>query len=204
MTAREPLLNPVPIRTLRPTQITVGLREVAQKREEWRRRKAEKGAEFLGRHMIPVVLGPKQRPYVIDHHHLCRALMDEGVDDILVDVVADLRALTKASFWVFMDSRGWCHPYDGQGRRRDFDDIPTAIAGMDDDPYRSLAGALRRSGGFAKETTPFSEFIWADFLRRRIRARRLREDFDAALAQALSLARSREADYLPGWCGTIG
>jgi hypothetical protein len=201
MTAREPLLIPVPIKTLRPTQITLGLREVEQKRKEWRQRKADKGAKFLGDHMIPVIWGPKNLHYVIDHHHLCRALMDEGVEDILVNVVADVRALTKASFWVFLDNRDWCHPYDAEGRRRDFDDIPTAIAKMDDDPYRSLAGELRRSGGFAKDATPFSEFIWADFLRRRIKAKRVREDFDAALAQAFKLSKTKDADYLPGWCG---
>jgi hypothetical protein len=204
MSNREPLLNPVPLKTLRPTQITIGLREVDEKRKEWRRRAADKGAKFLGHHMIPVVLGPKERHYVIDHHHLCRALIDEGVDDILVNVVADVRALTKASFWVFMDNKGWCHPYDEQGRRRDFEAIPTAIAGMGDDPYRSLAGELRRSGGFAKDATPFSEFIWADFLRRRIKAARVREDFDAALARALTLSKGKDADYLPGWCGPSG
>ena len=34
----EPLLHPVEIATLRPTQMTVGYREVARKRVEWRRR----------------------------------------------------------------------------------------------------------------------------------------------------------------------
>src|SRR3974377_1798791 len=37
-----------------------------------------------------------------------------------------------------------------------------------DDPFRSLAGELRRAGGFAKDTTPFSEFLWPDFLRRQM------------------------------------
>jgi hypothetical protein len=46
--------------------------------------------------------------------------------------------------------------------------IPKSIKGLDDDPFRSLAGELRSAGGFAKDTTPFSEFLWADFLRRRI------------------------------------
>src|SRR5690242_21589330 len=40
---------------------------------------------FLGQHMIPVVLGPKARSYVIDHHHLARALHDEGVPHVLTD-----------------------------------------------------------------------------------------------------------------------
>jgi hypothetical protein len=59
MAAREPLLNPIRIKDLRPTQITVGFREVAEKRRQWREQSGDKGAEFLGRHMVPVVLGPK-------------------------------------------------------------------------------------------------------------------------------------------------
>jgi hypothetical protein len=43
------------------------------------------------------------------------------------------------------------------------------MAKLIDDPFRSLAGELRRAGGFAKDTTPFSEFLWADFLRRRVK-----------------------------------
>ena len=206
MSFREPLLNPVPISTLRPTQMTVGYREVEQKRQDWRKRASAQadgkdGAEFLGTHMIPVVLGPKDRHYILDHHHLCRALHEEGVEDILVNVVADLRGLTKSSLWVYLDNRGWCHPYGADGRRRDFDDIPANVSKLADDPYRSLAGELRRSGGFAKDTTPFSEFIWADFLRRRIKAKLVEDDFQAALKRAEAMASSKDASYLPGWCG---
>ena len=203
MSSREPLLKPVPIASLRPTQITVGYREVAQKRRGWRGKSDDKGALFLGSHMIPVLMGPKERPYVIDHHHLVRALLDEGVEDILVNVVADLRALSRDEFWVLADNHGWCHPYDAAGQRREFADIPASIAGLKDDPFRSLAGALRRAGGFAKDTTPFSEFIWADFLRRRIAGKAVADDFDSALANALVLARSETAGHLPGWCGPI-
>lgn len=206
MTFRDPLLSPVPIADLRPTQITVGYREVAEKRAEWRRRAesrpdGEKGARFLGTHMIPVILGPKGRHYILDHHHLCRALQEEGVQDILVNVMSDLSGLTKAALWVYLDNRGWCHPYDSKGERRHFDDIPSSVAKMTDDPYRSLAGEVRRAGGYAKDTTPFSEFIWADFLRRRIKPKLLDEDFEGALKRALSLAAGKDADYLPGWCG---
>ena len=201
MSTREPLLAPVPIAELRPTQVTVGLREVREKRREWRAREGEDGAEFLGRHMIPVLKGPKGRLHVIDHHHLVRALLEAGVEHVLTDVVADLSALGKHEFWVFCDNRGWCHPYDADGERVGFGHIPHAVADMPDDPYRSLAGSLRRAGGFAKDTTPFSEFIWADFLRRRVKRRLVDDDFAAAAAEALSLARSPEAGHLPGWCG---
>jgi hypothetical protein len=72
---------------------------------------------------------------------------------------------------------------------------------LKDDPFRSLAGELRRAGGFAKDTTPFSEFLWADFLRRRIPRRRVDKNFSAAVRQAMKLAKAQEAHYLPGWCG---
>jgi hypothetical protein len=201
MNTREPVLNPVRIRSLKPTQMTLGIREVNEKRREWRERGGDKGAEYLGKHMIPVVIGPKERRYLIDHHHLARALEEEGVEDVLVDVVADLSTLAKQEFWVFLDNRAWCHPYDAEGRRRDFDAIPTTVAEMADDPYRSLAGELRQAGGYAKDATPFSEFIWADFLRRRIKRKAVEKDFEASLKRALALAKAEAASYLPGWCG---
>jgi hypothetical protein len=60
---------------------------------------------------------------------------------------------------------------------------------------------LRRVGGFAKDTTPFSEFLWADFLRRRIKQKIVQQDFEHAMELAMKLAKSMDADFLPGWCG---
>lgn len=201
MSRREPVLNPVAIKSLHPTQITVGYREVAEKRREWRERSDRKGSEYLGRHMIPIVWGPKDRAYILDHHHLCRALLEEGVEEILVDAVLDLRALGAHEFWTYLDNRAWCHPYDEAGDRTPFKAIPGKVANLADDPYRSLAGELRRAGGFAKDIAPFSEFIWADYLRRRIKKKLVEEDFGAALTRALKLSKTEAASYLPGWCG---
>jgi hypothetical protein len=203
MQVREPVLKPVPIDGLRPTQMTVGMREVDEKRRRWREHKAKKKSEFLGSHMIPVILGPKERHYVIDHHHLARALLDEGQDKVVTTVVADLRTLDRDAFWVVLDNRGWCHPYDQDGVRRDFSDIPSAISDLRDDPFRSLAGELRRLGGYSKETVPFSEFLWADFLRRRLKRKSVERDFTAEVEKAMRLAKSPEANYLPGWCGPV-
>lgn len=198
---REPVLEPVPIAQLRPTQMTVGLREVEERREHWRARKPGDDNAYFAKHMIPVVLGPKNRHYVVDHHHLACALMAEGVTEIFVVTLARLHKLDQDAFWVVLDNRGWMHPFDARGRRRPYDEIPRSLRDMVDDPFRSLAGALRRAGGYAKDTTPFSEFLWADFLRRRIKTRQVDGDFEAALRAAVKLAKSREAAYLPGWCG---
>ena len=200
-TVREPLLKTVAILDLRPTQITVGMREVKAKRKHWRDENRKKGEEFLGKHMIPVILGPKHRHYVIDHHHLARALHDEGVKDVAVTVIANLGKLDSDSFWFVMDNRDWTHLFDANGRRRFYGDLPKSVDKLVDDPFRSLAGELRRAGGFAKDTTPFSEFLWADFLRRRMKRKTVETDFDHALEKALQLAKSVDANYLPGWCG---
>ena len=200
---REPALRPISIASLRPTQITIGMREVEDKRKQWRKYKAKKRSEFLGRHMIPVIWGPKDRHYIVDHHHLARALHEEGQEDVLVVIVADLRKLDRDAFWTVLDHHAWVHPYDTEGRRRDYQQIPKSVSELEDDPFRSLAGALRRVGGFAKDTTPFSEFLWADFLRRRLKRKSLESDFNSALKKALTLAKSSEANYLPGWCGPV-
>lgn len=198
---REPILKPIKIADLRPTQITVGMREVNAKRKAWREKKRKKGGEFLGKHMIPVILGPNDRHYVIDHHHLARALHAEGVIDVLVTVVANLSMVDRDTFWTVLDNRSWMHPFDENGNRRGYKEIPKSVNDLVDDPFRSLAGELRRLGGFAKDTTPFSEFLWADFLRRRIKRKLIETDFDRALTTALKSAKSQDAVYLPGWCG---
>ena len=150
---REPVLQPVSIESLRPTQITVGMREVEEERKRLRKQKPQKIGSFIGHHMIPVVLGPKKRHYVIDHHHLSLALHKEGLRDVLVTVVLDLSALDPDAFWTVLDHKSLVYPFDAQGRRRDFADIPKTVMQLKDDPFRSLAGELRRAGGFAKDTT---------------------------------------------------
>jgi hypothetical protein len=148
-TVREPTLKPVLITSLRPTQITVGMREVKAKRKRWREKAKDttKGGEFLGKHMIPVVLGPKERHYIVDHHHLARALHDEGVKNIVVTIVANLSELEPDAFWFVLDNRNWMHPFDDWGHRRGYKDIPKSVSDLVDDPFRSLAGELRRAGG---------------------------------------------------------
>lgn len=191
----------ISIEDLRPTQTTVGFREVEAKRREWREADEKKRSRLLRHHVIPAVIGPKDRPYIVDHHHFARALLEEKAGCVAVYVRADLSNLPKSEFWTFLDNSAWCHAYDAEGRRCELDDIPKHLADLADDPYRSLVGALIRRGGCAKSPTPFFEFLWADFLRRRIEPKALKHDFDAAVGEALTLAKSDQARSLPGWSG---
>ena len=147
------------------------------------------------------MVGPKGRYYIVDHHHFTKALLDEKAPLIAIYVIADLESLAKDEFWTFLDNSDWCHAYDAEGKRRALADIPKSLTELTDDPYRSLVGELIRAGGCAKNSTPFFEFLWADFLRRRVKQTLVEKDFSSALVKAIDLAKSIDAKSLPGWSG---
>jgi hypothetical protein len=179
-----------PIRLIRPTQATVGFDEVAAKRRRYR---AAWGAgtheNFLDR-AFPVLVGPEGELFALDGHHWMRALSEEGVETVRVAVVGDFRRLSGEAFWAALESRGWCHPYAASGARIAFDQIPGTVAELADDPFRSLATALRRTGAIAKSRSPFSEFGCAACLRARIPADLARRNDPAALTQALRACKA--------------
>ncbi|MBC7664261.1 MAG: chromosome partitioning protein ParB [Caulobacter sp.] len=186
---------------LRPTQMTAGFAEVAVKRREWAALSKKDRKQLLQSHWFPAVLGPRGRHYIVDHHHLGLALHEEGVRSVKLVVLDDLSYLVPTVFWRVMEERNWVHPFDQTGKRRPYTDIPTSITELDDDPHRSLAGMLRTAGGFAKDTSPFAEFLWADYLRPHVSRAQIRKDIGQALREAQGLSRSPLARYLPGWSG---
>ena len=200
-TMPEPHLSPVAILDLRPTQITVGLIEVKRKRSQWLSMATKNEAKYLGNHLVPVVIGPAGHFYLTDHHHLALALHGEGVKHVLTIVQADLSELPKKQFWTVMERMGWAHPFDEDGKRQPASNIPKSLTDLKDDPYRSLAGELRRRGGYAKTPYPYTEFLWADHFRHQISRHILCDEFDHAVTLAMDRARDRSARYLPGWCG---
>lgn len=201
-TPRSPRLATVRLTQLRPTQFTVGYVEVSLKSAEWARMPKKKRKADLESHVFPAVVGPGRAHFIVDHHHLGIALLEEGVKEVPVAVLDDLSWLEPAVFWRTMEFRGWSHPFDRRGRRCDYRDMPKRLAELADDPYRSLAGLVRRAGGYAKDQLPFVEFLWADFFRPRVAARLIRRQPKRATRLAVRLARSSDARYLPGWSGT--
>ncbi len=191
----------VDLSTLRPTQCSVGYQEVISKREEWRALSGKKREALVEQHWFPTIIGPKKQHFIIDHHHLGVALYEEGQDRVLLTVLKDLSGLDESTFWRVMEFHQWAHPFDRDGKRVDFKKIPKSIAQLKDDPYRSLAGLARKQGAFAKDVTPYSEFLWADYFRAHLDKDLLAESMDKALKVALKMAKKNQASYLPGWSG---
>ena len=186
---------------LRPTQFSVGYAEVQLKAAEWKRLKKKERQQVLESHVFPAVLGLEGAYYIVDHHHLGIALIEQGLKEVWVTKLDDLSWLEPAIFWRTMEFRSWTHPYDHRGRRRDFADMPRKLIRLQNDPYRSLAGLVRLAGGYAKDLAPFSEFLWADFFRPRVSARLIADERVRATRMGVKLARSNDACYLPGWIG---
>lgn len=187
------------VHKLHPTQITVGLLEVKDRRRELEGMKKRERRDFLAAHPIPAVLGPDGKLYITDHHHLARAAWDLSIDQAFFLTEADLSSEDGENFWRAMDKDRWVHPYDEHGVLRPYHEIPRHLEGLRDDIYRSLACYVRRAGGFDKTPTAFAEFRWADFFRRRIEIGPGAAVFPAALEKAMRLARSPEASNLPGF-----
>jgi hypothetical protein len=194
-------LHEVELHRLRPTQITVGLIEVHDKRVKLEQLKKHEQKEFLFAHPIPAVWGPDGKLYITDHHHLGRAASEAGIDSGFFLVEADFSKAPIAQFWPKMSDASWAHPIDQHGAPRPFTDIPDHLEKLLDDPYRSLAGYVRVAGAYDKTPTAFAEFQWADFFRPRVVIGPTRADFNRSVVAAAKLATSPEAAHLPGYRG---
>jgi hypothetical protein len=195
-------LHEVEIHRLRPTQITVGMIEVHDKRKLLEALKKHEQRDFMAAHLIPAVWGPDGKLYITDHHHLGRAATEAEVDTGFFLVEDDFSKVPIAQFWPKMAAAKWVHPIDQNGKVRGFEDIPDHLTKLIDDPYRSLAGYVRDAGGYDKTPTAFAEFLWADFFRPRVPIGPTKPDFHSSVDSALKLATTPDAAHLPGYIGS--
>jgi hypothetical protein len=187
------------LRGLHPTQLTVGMAVVQDKRKHLEGMKAPDRQDFMKEHPMPAVVGPQGKLYITDHHHLGRAALEAGVTTGFFQVEADLSKSTLESFWKEMNENLWVHPLDENGVRHCYSTIPDSLSKLVDDLYRSLAGYVRDEGGYDKTPTAFAEFIWADFFRRNIAVETVKSDFQTAVRAGISLAQSKWAKNIPGY-----
>ena len=189
------------IDALRPTQISVGMAEVSARETKLRAKSLSKLEAYKTEHPEPVVRGPEGALYIIDHHHLARALADMGVRQTFCYVAGDLSNLAGQDFFDEMKKRNWLFLEDNTGATREARDLPLRVSDLEDDPYRSLAGAVREDGGYDKTCAPFAEFQWADFFRGEIGLDLMTGHPDQALDAAKTAALSPRACKLPGFKG---
>ena len=202
---------------LHPTQKSVGMAEVRTKAQklkaELQRRGQQDFLRYLWKHNKeePVVIGPGGIFYITDHHHLARALHDVGVSTTYCFIVDNQSDATPDVFWKRMQANNEVYLKDQEGNPITPRDLPASIRDLSNDPFRSLAGAVRKSCGFEKGDEDSSgedyvEFRWADYLRSRwaqtkIAVKDIDANFESAARAALQLAIKADAANLPGYTG---
>jgi hypothetical protein len=194
-----PKLQEAAVKDLHPTQLTVGLIVVQDKRKHLAAMSGPDRQSFLKAHPMPAVVGPQGRLYITDHHHLGRAAYDASVATAYFEVEEDLSKCSVEAFWKEMNDNHWVHPLDEHGIRHVYNLIPDNLGKLEDDVYRSLAGYVRDAGGYDKTPTAFAEFVWADFFRRNIAIETVRADFQTAVRAGVSLAHCKLAKNIPGF-----
>jgi hypothetical protein len=184
---------------LRPTQFAVGMRQVEEDLEKMRRWSKDRLRRTIQNRPIPGVIGPRNQIYIVDHHHLASALYRLDERGAWVEILEDLSDLSMRDFWKRMERHHWVHRYDHNGvGPRACHHIPKSIAGLVDDPFRSVAWKVRKKGGYFRSSVPFGDFEWANFFRERLKCDPVAH-FKKAVREALKLAESEEAQGLPGY-----
>ncbi|KAI9190627.1 ParB/Sulfiredoxin [Polychytrium aggregatum] len=192
----------LPIDGLRPTQITVGFKDVELKRLTIRSLivKADRLYNYLNAKRVSVVIGPGKIPYIVDGHALVRALYETRLQAAHCVVLEDYSTVaTQDAFWEKMYSRRWVFPFDSDGHGPlPFSAIPLHVKDMTDDPFKSLASAVQRSGGFLPPSQPQDEWEWVQYLRSRVHGDP-NANMPGALVDASHAAHMIEAAALPGF-----
>ena len=192
-------VDEVEILRLHPTQLTVGLRAAMAKAHKIEGKSSAKRAKWLKARPAPVVLGPGGALYLTDHHHLARAAWEAGEKRVFVAYQKDLSSLSPDQFWAQMKELHWVHLYDQDGKPAEPSALPADVRGLLDDPYRSIAGAVRDGGCYDKGGEYFAEFKWADYFRARIPKPDASSDYADEIEEARALAVRPEAGGLPGY-----
>ena len=193
---------------LLPTQLSVGKHEIGVKINDFKNLKSRvEKQEFIIKNPAKVVIGPLGKYYIIDKHHQTYALIKNKVPLVVVEIKKNLKDSPEQEFWEWMFHEKYIYPYDNHGKGPfEIAEFLRRVAGkkitdLDDDPYRSLAGAAAIKGAYVKSEVPFMDFVWANFFRDEIKIGDSEEGFEHAVDEAVALAHSEKARKLnlPGF-----
>lgn len=173
---------------LHPTQFSVGMYEVHEKADAFRKMTNDDLKDDLNHNPEPIVIGPGGKMYIIDHHHLARSLYQMNADlkakgkpvllkhtyAIVIENKSDISSTTE--FWNFMEKNNWAYPYNNKGIHSapvTLEKVHT-VMDLEDDPFRTLAGETRckvkedctkKQWFKPANAAPFVEFLWAKVFR---------------------------------------
>jgi len=194
----------VPIASLQPTQLCVGMAEVRSRQNDFSHEDANERRTYLGSKPVPLVRSQGGAVWMVDRHHRLRALIEMDPTASAFGYVAlQLDTDDRATVLAELQRRGWLYLYDGRGLGPlNPAALPRQLTGLQDDPYRSLVWKLKKEKVIeAAPLIPFHEFRWGAWLRSRPLPPFSSDHLEPALPAARALVRSSAASHLAGWKG---
>ncbi|MGL4766518.1 MAG: ParB-like protein [Formosimonas sp.] len=157
------------IAQIHPTQSHVGMLQVEETIAQLTNMSHSQREKRMLKKEIPVVIQHKSDGqmafYLVDRHHLTRALWAVGEQHVWVKVIGHLP--DDKDFWPTMVKQNWVWLFDEQGRAILPEQLPQNLASLQDNPYRSLTGQLEDEGYIDKSAQKhFIELVWAQWLRK--------------------------------------
>ena len=191
----------VSIDQLHPTQGGVGQLQVDTTVRELADKSEKQLDKLMKKKEIPIAIAPDGGYWLVDRHHLTKALWQQGVKAVRVKVIARLQ--DRGSFWSQMQNNHWAWLKDERGQPLTPEQLPGHIGELPDYPYRTLAGLLQDAGYFSKQDQVyFVEFAWASWLGQQMAWQPVNAaNLADRLAEAKRLACNSKASALPGYPG---
>jgi len=187
---------------LQPTQLCIGLAEVRRRRADFTRQSAKERRAYLRGKPVPLVRSASGDLWMLDRHHRLGGLIAVDPDATTFGyVVLQLESSDRLEILQALKERGWLYLHDARGRGPlPPETLPTGLADLQDDPYRSLVWALKQEKRIAAAPLiPFHEFRWGAWLRSRSLPPFDSLHLEPALPAARALVRSTAASHLAGW-----
>src|SRR5262249_34803825 len=95
----------VDVKALHPTQLAIGTRAVDRRARDIAEKTPDQRDRLLREKRVPIVVAPGGKLYLVDRHHLVRALMLDGIDRTYATVKANLSYSDE--FWGTMTRTAW-------------------------------------------------------------------------------------------------
>jgi hypothetical protein len=192
-------LHRVAVTELRPTQMTVGLKEVERKQQEWAALGKKKRRSAMAEVLFPAVIGPRKAYFILDHHHSAVALANEHADEV-GRCSRDLSTLAP-DFWIYLDHLSWVHPCDQRQRRSLKRD--TLLSGRSALTFRTRFCPVRSWPGRLRQIRCAFWVSLDQLFRAHVRSDWVRSHYPER-SSGLCGSPHRRARYLPGWVGERG
>ncbi|MBR8827121.1 MAG: hypothetical protein DSM107014_04315 [Gomphosphaeria aponina SAG 52.96 = DSM 107014] len=166
----------ISIGDLHPTQAHVGMYQVnytvawLKLIEDGKSQKFASIEELLKQKVVPVVIGPEGKLYLVDHHHLLRAIWNyyQGNPNTKVYIKYLQNWEDKPDFWAAMQTNNYTY-LETRGKEIQPSELPNSIGDLTDDPYRAAVGMAMQWGLFKQpegEAKYFYELKWGDCLQK--------------------------------------